>query len=51
MYVINANEGIISLLQPAFEGDFLYSLPKIEFDVAYPMQPKAIACCLVDRIK
>lgn len=37
--VINAFEGIVSLLQPAFRSDFLYGLPETELDVALLWQP------------
>lgn len=37
--VINAFEGIVSLLQPAFKSDFLYGLPETELDVALLWQP------------
>ncbi|MCJ1465915.1 hypothetical protein MMC07_004534 [Pseudocyphellaria aurata] len=37
--MINAFEGIISLLQPAFKCNFLYGLPETELDVALLWQP------------
>ena len=36
---INAFQGIASLLQPAFKGDFLFGLPETEFDIALLWQP------------
>lgn len=36
---LNAFQGIASLLQPAFKGDFLFGLPETELDVALLWQP------------
>ena len=37
--VVNAFEGIASLLQPAFRGNFVYGLPETELDLALLWQP------------
>ena len=37
--VVNAFQGIVSLLQPAFKGDFLFGLPETELDIALLWQP------------
>jgi len=39
--IINAFEGIVSLLQPVFKCDFLYGLPITELDLALLWQPKS----------
>ena len=36
---VNAFQGIVSLLQPAFKGDFLFGLPETELDIALLWQP------------
>lgn len=36
---LNAFQGIASLLQPAFKGDFLFGLPETELDIALLWQP------------
>lgn len=36
---VNAFQGIATLLQPAFKGDFLFGLPETELDVALLWQP------------
>jgi hypothetical protein len=47
--VINAFEGIVSLLQPAFKCDFLYGLPETELDVALLWQPKSAIRRRIDK--
>lgn len=39
--VVNAFEGIVSLLQPAFKCNFLYGLPETELDLALLWQPSS----------
>lgn len=36
---LNAFQGIASLLQPAFKGDYLFGLPETELDIALLWQP------------
>ena len=36
---VNAFQGIASLLQPAFKGDFLFGLPETELDIALLWRP------------
>jgi Heterokaryon incompatibility protein (HET) len=38
----NAFQGMASLLQPAFKGDFLFGLPETELDVALLWQPNSL---------
>ena len=38
---VNAFQGIASLLQPAFKGDFLFGLPETELDIALLWQPSS----------
>ena len=40
--LLNAFQGIISLLQPAFKGDFLFGLPETELDTALLWQPTSL---------
>lgn len=40
--VVNAFQGIASLLQPAFKGDFLFGLPETELDIALLWQPNSL---------
>ena len=46
--VVNAFQGILSLLQPAFKGDFLCGLPETELDIALLWQPNSIIRRRVD---
>ena len=41
---VNAFQGIASLLQPAFKGDFLFGLPETELDIALLWQPTSLIC-------
>ena len=36
---LNAFQGVASLIQPAFKGDFLFGLPETELDIALLWQP------------
>lgn len=47
--VINAFQGIASLLQPAFRCDFLYGLPETELDVALLWQPASSILRRIDK--
>ena len=47
--VINAFEGIVSLLQPAFRSDFLCGLPETELDVALLWQPTSVIRRRIDE--
>ena len=46
--VVNAFQGIASLLQPAFKGDFLFGLPETELDIALLWQPTSVIRRRVD---
>ncbi len=39
---VNAFQGIASLLQPAFKGEFLFGLPETELDIALLWQPASL---------
>ena len=46
--VVNAFQGIASLLQLAFKGDFLFGLPETELDIALLWQPTSVIRRRVD---
>lgn len=46
--MVNAFQGIASLLQPAFKGDFLFGLPETELDIALLWQPDSLIHRRVD---
>ena len=48
--VIHAFQGVASLLQPAFKGDFLFGLPETELDVALLWQPDSSIHRRVDKM-
>ena len=46
--IINAFQGVLNLLQPAFRGEFLFGLPETELDAALLWQPTSVIRRRVD---